>query len=69
MRKIAVIGPAADDPIAVLGNYHGISSKQVTPLEGIEHQFSKAQVRYSLVRDLYTQYSGVGALDGFDGAG
>ena len=48
VRKIAVIGPAADDPIAVLGNYHGISSKQVTPLEGIEHQFSKAQVRYSL---------------------
>jgi len=48
VRKIAVIGPSADDPIDVLGNYHGISSKQVTPLEGIERQFPKAQVRYAL---------------------
>ena len=48
VRKIAVIGPSADDPIALLGNYHGISSKQVTPLEGIERQFSAAQVRYAL---------------------
>jgi len=48
VRKIAVIGPSADDPIALLGSYHGISSKQVTPLEGIERQFSVAQVRYAL---------------------
>jgi len=48
VRKIAVIGPSADDPIALLGSYHGISSKQVTPLEGIERQFSNAQVRYAL---------------------
>ncbi|MBI4910403.1 MAG: glycoside hydrolase family 3 C-terminal domain-containing protein [Acidobacteria bacterium] len=48
VRKIAVIGPSADDPVALLGNYHGISSKQVTPLEGIERQFSQAEVRYAL---------------------
>jgi beta-glucosidase len=48
VRRIAVIGPSADDPVALLGNYHGISSKQVTPLEGIERQFSTAQVRYAL---------------------
>jgi beta-glucosidase len=48
IRKIAVIGPSADDPVALLGNYNGISSKQVTPLEGIERQFSTAQVRYAL---------------------
>ncbi len=48
VRKIAVIGPSADDPVALLGNYNGISSKQVTPLEGIEQQFSAAQVRYAL---------------------
>jgi beta-glucosidase len=47
-RKIAVIGPAADDPIALLGNYHGISSHQVTPLEGLERQFGPARVRYAL---------------------
>jgi beta-glucosidase len=48
VRKIAVIGPSADDPIALLGNYNGISSRQVTPLEGIERQFPAAQVRYAL---------------------
>jgi beta-glucosidase len=48
VRKIAVIGPSADDPVGLLGNYNGISSKQVTPLEGIERQFSGAQVRYAL---------------------
>jgi beta-glucosidase len=48
VRRIAVIGPSADDPIALLGNYNGISSKQVTPLEGIERQFSAAKVRYAL---------------------
>jgi beta-glucosidase len=48
VRKIAVIGPSADDPVALLGNYNGISSKQVTPLEGIERQFPTTQVRYAL---------------------
>jgi beta-glucosidase len=48
VAKIAVIGPSANDPIGLLGNYNGISSKQVTPLEGIERQFAKAQVRYAL---------------------
>ena len=48
INKIAVIGPSADDPIALLGNYNGISSRQVTPLEGIEQQFGMAQVRYAL---------------------
>jgi beta-glucosidase len=48
VRRIAVIGPSADDPIALLGNYNGISSTQVTPLEGIQRQFSAAQVRYAL---------------------
>ncbi|MBN2321899.1 MAG: glycoside hydrolase family 3 C-terminal domain-containing protein [Acidobacteria bacterium] len=46
--KIAVIGPSADDPVALLGNYNGISSRQVTPLEGIAQQFRTAQVRYAL---------------------
>ena len=49
VHKIAVIGPSADDPDALFGNYHGISSKQVTPLEGIQHQFAgKVQVSYAL---------------------
>ena len=46
--RIAVIGPSADDPVALLGSYNGISSRQVTPLEGIERQFPATQVRYAL---------------------
>ena len=49
VRSIAVIGPSADDPIALLGNYNGFSPKHVTPLEGIEHQFAaKAKIHYAL---------------------
>ena len=49
IRSIAVIGPSADDPIALLGNYNGFSTKHVTPLEGIERQFAaKAQIHYAL---------------------
>lgn len=46
-RTIAVIGPSAADPVALLGNYNGFSSKHVTPLEGMERQFGKT-VRYAL---------------------
>lgn len=48
LGKVAVVGPSADDPIALLGNYHGISSKQVTPLEGLQSQLGAARVRYAL---------------------
>jgi beta-glucosidase len=48
VAKIAVIGPSADDPVALLGNYHGTSSKLVTPLEGLARQFGGARVRYAL---------------------
>ena len=48
VTKIAVVGPSANDPIGLLGNYNGISSRQVTPLEGIKHQFAKATVQYTL---------------------
>ncbi len=48
VSKIAVVGPSANDPIGLLGNYNGISSKQVTPLEGITKQFPKAKIQYAL---------------------
>ncbi|MBC8170078.1 MAG: glycoside hydrolase family 3 C-terminal domain-containing protein [Anaerolineae bacterium] len=34
-QRIAVIGPNAHDPEALLGNYNGFPSRSVTPLEGI----------------------------------
>jgi beta-glucosidase len=48
VKRIAVIGPAADDPDALLGNYNGIPSSIVTPLEGLRRQFAKTDVRFAL---------------------
>jgi len=48
VTRIAVVGPSANDPIGLLGNYNGISSKQVTPLEGLRQQFAKAKIQYAL---------------------
>lgn len=35
LKKVAVLGPNADNAIAVLGNYNGIPSKVVSALQGI----------------------------------
>jgi beta-glucosidase len=35
LGSIAVIGPNADDPSVLVGNYHGTPSRSVTPLAGI----------------------------------
>lgn len=35
IKKIAVIGPNADNPAVMLGNYNGIPKQLVTPLQGI----------------------------------
>jgi beta-glucosidase len=47
-RRIAVVGPAADDPDTMLANYHGTPSSIVTPLAGMQRQFAaKAEVRFA----------------------
>jgi beta-glucosidase len=47
--KIAVIGPASDDPDVMLGNYYGTPRHLITPLAGIQSKFgSNAQVRWAL---------------------
>jgi beta-glucosidase len=49
IKSIAVIGPSADDPDTLLGNYNGTPSSVVTPLTGIEQKFgATAQIRYAL---------------------
>ncbi len=64
VRRIAVIGPAADDPEALLGNYNGFSSKQVSPLEGIERQFGgHAQVRFAQGTSYVPQFPSLVAID------
>ncbi|HSU69171.1 MAG TPA: glycoside hydrolase family 3 N-terminal domain-containing protein, partial [Tepidisphaeraceae bacterium] len=48
-KRIAVVGPAADDPDALLANYNGIPAHIITPLQAIEQQFGKkAAIRFAL---------------------
>ena len=47
IKKIAVIGPNANNKISVLGNYNGVPSHVVTLLEGIKEKLGKdAEVVY-----------------------
>jgi beta-glucosidase len=47
IRKVAVIGPNADNGIAILGNYNGMPSKVVPLLEGIKNKLgSQTEVIY-----------------------
>ncbi|HEX8336688.1 MAG TPA: glycoside hydrolase family 3 C-terminal domain-containing protein [Pyrinomonadaceae bacterium] len=49
LKSIAVIGPNADSLEVLLGNYHGIPSRWVTPLEGIRRKVSpQTRVTYAL---------------------
>ena len=61
-KKIAVIGPNADNAIAVLGNYNGNPSQIVTALQGIQNKLGNGvQVVYekavSFTNDTLLQYS------------
>jgi beta-glucosidase len=46
--NVAVIGPSANDPDALLGNYNGIPPRIITPLEGLERAWSEANVHFAL---------------------
>ena len=46
-RKIAVVGPLADSPSVLLGNYNGIPSRSTTVLDGIRQQFAGAAVTFA----------------------
>jgi beta-glucosidase len=47
LRRIAVIGPHADDDEVLLGNYNGEPSHSTTPLEGIREKLKKTEVTYA----------------------
>jgi beta-glucosidase len=58
IKSIAVIGPYADKPDVLLGNYHGTPSKPVTLLQGIRNKAGKKiTVNYAM---------GVPALEDID---
>jgi beta-glucosidase len=41
LKTIAVVGPNANDPEVMYGNYNGFPSKYVTPLQGIKQKVSE----------------------------
>ena len=51
-RKIAVVGPTADDTMALLGNYYGTPADPVTVLRGIREALPGAEVVYARGADL-----------------
>lgn len=46
IKKIAVVGPNADDGLMQLGNYNGTPSSIVTILDGIKNKFPNAEIIY-----------------------
>ena len=52
IRKIAVVGPNADDEKMMLGNYNGTPSSVTTVLEGIREAYPQAEVSYERGCDL-----------------
>ncbi len=52
VKRIAVIGPTADDTMALLGNYYGTPADPVTILRGIREAAPQAEVVYARGVDL-----------------
>ena len=52
VKHIAVIGPTADDTMALVGNYHGTPADPVTILRGIREAAPQAKVVYARGVDL-----------------
>jgi beta-glucosidase len=59
VKKIAVIGPNADDEPMLLGNYNGFPSSTTTILEGVKTKLTATQIFYDkgcdLIEDMITQ--------------
>ncbi|MDV7187973.1 glycoside hydrolase family 3 C-terminal domain-containing protein [Lutibacter sp. TH_r2] len=48
VKKVAVIGPNADDLETLLANYNGYPSNPITPLKGIQQKLPNAEVNYAV---------------------
>lgn len=54
LKTVGVVGPNADSRIALIGNYHGTSSRYITILEGIQDEAGEdVRVLYSEGSHLY----------------
>ncbi len=47
VKRIAVVGPLADQTNVLYGNYHGTNPRMTSALEGIRKQFSGAQISFA----------------------
>jgi len=47
LKKVAVIGPNANQWLMLLGNYNGVPSAAVTPLQGIREKLPDAEVAFA----------------------
>jgi beta-glucosidase len=46
VKRIAIVGPLADQTAVLLGNYNGIPTHTVTMLEGMKAEFPNAKITY-----------------------
>lgn len=71
IKKIAVLGPNADNAISVLGNYNGTPSEITTALQGIKNKLGDANVIYekaiNFTNDTLLVYKDVSNQFSFDG--
>ena len=72
IKKIAVLGPNANNSIAVLGNYNGMPSEIITALQGIKNKLGKdAEVVYekaiNFTNDTLLQYADLSNQYAFEG--
>jgi len=64
LKKIAVIGPNADNSLSILGNYNGRPSQLVTALQGIK---AKLGPETEVVYDKATDFIGDGTAPNYSG--
>lgn len=66
LKKVAVIGPNADNDVTVLGNYNGFPTEIITPLQAIQNKLPGATVTYEqgvdFVVPVYNQAEKIAAL-------
>jgi beta-glucosidase len=72
IKKIAVLGPNADNRISVLGNYNGNPSKVVSLLEGLKEKLgSNVEIIYvpaiNFINDTMLAYLDISSYYGWDG--
>ncbi len=69
VKKIALIGPNADNPVNLIGNYAGLPVNPSTPLDALRKRLGAANVFYTpggpIVPGIYTNYEIVNAKNLF----